>query len=255
METSRYLECLAADYRALRAAAAAAGMAATVPSCPGWTVADLVTHTGEVYLHKATAMREQKWPDSWPPGFAGEEPLDVLDRGYREVTAEFAGRSAEAPSLTWHEPDQTVRFWVRRMAQETVIHRIDAELAAGGPVTASPGDLAADGVDEVLKLFLGYGSTAWPDEYAAVQGSHLASDDGADTIVVTAGPASWTVRPAPKAVTVTDGDDPGARALVSAGPDAMLRWLWGRADDSVITAAGDQAWAAYLRRLVAAVTQ
>jgi hypothetical protein len=36
------------------------------------------------------------------------------------------------------------------MAQETVIHRADAELAAGAPVAVIPGDLAADGIDELL---------------------------------------------------------------------------------------------------------
>jgi hypothetical protein len=29
------------------------------------------------------------------------------------------------PAGSWYTPDQTVGFWIRRMAQETVIHRID----------------------------------------------------------------------------------------------------------------------------------
>jgi hypothetical protein len=40
------------------------------------------------------------------------------------------------------------------MAQETVIHRVDAELAAGAPVAVIPGDLAADGIDELLAAFV-----------------------------------------------------------------------------------------------------
>ena len=62
-----------------------------------------------------------------------------------ELRAEFRAREPGAPAPTWFGPDQTVGFWIRRMAQETVIHRIDAELAAGLPVTPVPGDLAADG--------------------------------------------------------------------------------------------------------------
>ena len=42
MEASRYLQCLAADYGDLRDAASAAELTANVPSCPGWTMADLV---------------------------------------------------------------------------------------------------------------------------------------------------------------------------------------------------------------------
>ena len=44
------------------------------------------------------------------------------------------------------------------MAQETVIHRVDAELAAGEPIAPIPDDLAVDGIDEVLERFLAYGS-------------------------------------------------------------------------------------------------
>ena len=155
MEPTRYLDCLAADYALVRAAAAAADLTGPVPSCPEWTVADLVTHVGEVYLHKAAVMRDGKFPDPWPPEeHAGTAPLDLLDEGYSELTAEFAARSPDEPALTWFGPQQTVGFWIRRMAQETVVHRVDAQLAAREPVTPAPDDLAIDGVDEVLRRFL-----------------------------------------------------------------------------------------------------
>jgi uncharacterized protein (TIGR03083 family) len=142
-----------------------------VPSCPGWTVADLATHVGEVYLHKAIVMREGKWPDPWPPEeHADTAPLALLDQGYREVTAEFAARSPDEAALTWFGPEQTVGFWIRRMAQETVVHRMDAQLAAGETLTVAPDDLAIDGVDEVLKRFLEYGAAEWPEEYETVAG-------------------------------------------------------------------------------------
>lgn len=254
MRTTRYLDCLAADYGLLRETASSAALDRPVPSCPGWTAADLVTHVGHTYLHKAVVMREGKWPDPFPPDDLPTDPLAVLDLGYREVTGEFAARPVDETSLTWYGPDQSVGFWIRRMAQETVVHRMDAELAAGVPVAPVPDDLAIDGVDEALKRMLAYGSEQWPEEYATIQGGHLAGDDGTDAIVVTAGPASWTVRPTPHSVTVADGGDEAARAVVSAEPGAMLGWLWGRAGDDVIAVRGDQAWAAYLRRLLAAVT-
>ncbi len=255
MESTRYLDCLAADYDLLRAAAAAASPGDPVPSCPGWTVADLVTHVGEVYLHKTTVMRDGKFPDPWPPEeYLATAPLALLDQGYRELIAEFAVRPPEEHSRTWYGPEQTVGFWIRRMAQETVVHRMDAQLAAGEPVTTAPDDLAIDGVDEVLKRFLEYGASEWPEEYETVAGGHLAGADGTSAVVVTAGPASWTVRPTPSSVSVADGGDAAARAVVSATPDGMLRWLWGRADDSVVTVSGDPEWVVYLRRLLAAVT-
>ena len=42
------------------------------------------------------------------------------------------------------------------MAQETVIHRIDAELGDGAPFAPVPDDLAIDGIDELLRIFVAY---------------------------------------------------------------------------------------------------
>jgi len=117
------------------------------------------------------------------------------------------------------------------MAQETAIHRIDAELAAAIPVTQVPDDLAVDGVDEVLKRMLAYGSVAWPEEFAEMEGEHLAREDGSDTITVGTGGMAWTVRPSPRRVVVEDGASDHWRAVVEGPPDRMLRWLWGRAGD------------------------
>jgi hypothetical protein len=187
------------------------------------------------------------------PAVGGHEHRPVRPGPYRELTAEFAIRKPDDPAKTWHEPDQTVRFWIRRMAQETVIHRIDGQFAAGTPVTPVPGDLATDGVDEVLKLFLAYGATAWPHEYAEAANGHMETGNGKQSIVVQAGPASWTVTLAPRTVTVTDGADASARALIAGDPENVLRWLWGRGGEVSVT--GDEEWAGYLRRLLAALTQ
>jgi hypothetical protein len=43
--------------------------------------------------------------------------------------------------------------------------------------------------------------------------------------------------------------------VIAAPPDPMLRWLRGRAGDDAVRLTGDQAWAGYLRRLLAAATR
>ncbi len=256
MDDSRFLACLAAEYGDLRDAATAVELTAPVPSCPGWTVADLVRHVAQVYLHKATLMRTGEEPREWPPpGLAAEAPLAALGRAYGALRAEFRTREPTRPAPTWYDPDQTVAFWIRRMAQETVIHRIDAELAASLPVTPVPADLGVDGVDEVLKRMLAYGSAAWPEEFAEMEGEHLAAEGGQDAITVAAGPAAWTVRPSPRQVTVDDGASDHPRVLVEGAPGSLLRWLWGRAGGDAVRLAGDPAWAGYLRRMIAAVTR
>ena len=73
-------------------------------------------------------------------------------RAYSSVLAEFAARRPQDPAGSWYTPDQTVGFWIRRMAQEKVIHSMDAELGIGQPVAPVPADLAVDGIDELLRV-------------------------------------------------------------------------------------------------------
>ena len=98
-------------------------------------------------------------------GLKDEEPLELLDRAYGELVAELTTRDPGAPGGTWYPPDPTVGFWFRRMAQESVIHRIDAELGAGAAIAPVPADLAVDGVDELLKVFVAYSVEYWGDYF------------------------------------------------------------------------------------------
>lgn len=257
MERSRLLECLAADYGRLREVAAT-DLTAAVPSCPGWTVADLVGHVAEVYLHKTECIRLNAFPDPWPPALESEEPIALLDRAYAALTAEFAARDDATPSRTWHEPDQTVGFWIRRMAQETVIHRLDAELALGVPVAPIPDDLAIDGIDEVLKLFVGYGSHAWLEDFKPV----LAGAESRTVIIGVDGGPGWLVRTEVTGVDVSDADPAAAAstpvgATVSGGSVGVLRWVWARESPGVSEAQveGDEATLTELRDVLAASTQ
>jgi hypothetical protein len=256
MDDSRFLDCLSSDYGDLKAAALSAEPTVPVPCCPGWTMADLVYHVAEVYLHKATIMRTGEWPEPWPPPRLRETPpVLVLIRAYEELMKEFGEHAPADPVPTWYDPDQTVAFWIRRMAQETVIHRIDAEQAARKSVTPVPDDLAVDGVDEVLKRFLAYDSVKWPDEFSNLEGGHLVGEGYREAITVTAGPAAWSVWPSPHGVVVEDGASDHPRVAVQADPESMLCWLWGRAGDDAVRVTGDPEWARYLRRMLAEVTQ
>jgi uncharacterized protein (TIGR03083 family) len=251
MESKRFLECLDTDFHRLRSVADRADLAAIVPSCPEWTVADLLRHVGAVYLHKVECMRLGTHPDEWPPpGLDAEDPLALLDRAYPALTAEFAARTPSSPAFTWYEPDQTVAFWIRRMAQETVIHRVDAELGAGAELAPIPSDLAHDGIDEFLIAFVAYGATAWPDEYAAV----LADSDGRAVRLSTPDDA-WLVRPTVAGIEVARGEADNAAATVHGEPDELLLWAWGRVGDDRVTVTGDGDAVAYLRKVFATGAQ
>jgi uncharacterized protein (TIGR03083 family) len=248
MENTRLLDHLANDYTRLRAVAER-DLTADVPSCPGWTVTDLVRHVTEVYLHKTEAMRLADWPDPWPPDLSGEPPIAGLERSYAELTAEFAARSPGDKAATWHGPDQTVGFWIRRMAQETVIHRIDAELAVGEPVAEIADDLAVDGIDELLQLFLAYGSQQWAEYFAPT----LEETPG-HTVAVRVEGGSWLVSTSSDGVEVA-GKDADADAVISGSPAAVLRWLWARGGEDAVTVTGSDGAVAQLRRLLVIATQ
>ena len=254
MDDSRYLECLSADFARLRVVVPD-HLTAAVPSCPGWTVADLTRHVGEVYLHKTLAMREGAEPEPWPPKeLADEEPLGLLDRAYAGLRAEFAARKPADPAGSWYTPDQTVGFWIRRMAQETVIHRIDAELGAGQPVAPVPDDLAVDGVDELLKVFVAYGVAEWGSYFADI----LAGSPGRTYAVRTEG-AAWRMRTGPGVFAVEDGaGDVAADVTVSGPPAALLRWVWNRqsaGEPGGVTVEGAPEALEELRRCIVVATQ
>jgi uncharacterized protein (TIGR03083 family) len=248
MESSRLLTCLTADYSRLREVAAR-DLTASVPSCPGWTVNDLVRHVAAVYLHKVECIHNRRPPDPWPPDFSTEEPIALLERAHGTLAAEFAVHAPTDPAFTWYEPDQTVGVWIRRMAQETVIHRIDGELALGEASMPVPADLAVDGIDEVLRLFLEYGSRRWADGF----GPALKEASGRSVRIAT-DQESWLVTATPAGVDLDITGEKVPAATVVGSPESLLRWLWARGGDSEISVAGDSDAVTELRGLLAAAT-
>jgi uncharacterized protein (TIGR03083 family) len=251
MDFSRLLRCLEDDFVLIRAAVMTADPTARVPSCPDWSVAELARHMAEVYLGKAECIRLGAFPDDYPPGVLDPDPLISLDRAHAVLTGQFSAHSPADPAATWHEPDQTVGFWIRRMAQETLIHRVDAELAAGRPVSPIPDDLAFDGIDEVLRLFLGYGSTRWLDDFGT-----LLDEPDERAVSVSTSHHAWTVTARPGRVDVADASTGfDGDALVSGDPVPLLLWLWNRGDDTSVRQAGDAALLKQFHALRVAATQ
>ena len=151
-----YLGAIRDNAAALVDAAEAAGLDARVPSCPDWTVGDLLAHMGEV--HRWAAANCERAPGG-PRQRAKELGVESAPdpaarpkwvRDGADALLRVLERSPETPAWTWLPP-ATVGFWRRRQAHETAVHRVDAQLAAGRPEPID-GPLAADGVDEWLSL-------------------------------------------------------------------------------------------------------
>jgi uncharacterized protein (TIGR03083 family) len=122
-----------------------------VPSCPDWSVEELAGHLG--FIHRwaeglvATRAAER---------ISGSEmnlelgPVDAawFRRGGASLLATLRDADPAAAMWAWG-PDQHVSFWSRRQLHETLVHRIDLELALG---VASEIEVlvASDAIDEFL---------------------------------------------------------------------------------------------------------
>src|SRR5271157_6115167 len=97
MEVAEHIETLRVEGTRLAAVAAAAGLDAPVPSCPGWLVRDLVRHQGGVHRWATEVIartRAEPWNvdldevvGSWPPDTA---LLEWFAAGHRALVDSLA---------------------------------------------------------------------------------------------------------------------------------------------------------------------
>jgi len=149
VDTAAYLDAIRTESRAFVDAAERAGLDAPVPSCPDWTVTDLLGHVGQVQ-HWQAGLVERRASEA---DFTRDDPpvdprarVDWVQNATERLLDAFAATPAETPMWTFVGPG-TAAFWFRRQAHEIVMHRVDADLAAGELQPIAP-DLARDGIDE-----------------------------------------------------------------------------------------------------------
>jgi uncharacterized protein (TIGR03083 family) len=159
MDRDTYLAHLSRDGRRI-ADLARGDLTATVPTCPGWTLKDLVEHTGMVHRWQTEAARHDHgtFPDASKFELApveGESWADWFQAGIDSAIATMSKVEPGQPRWTWAKPGggDTTDWYFRRIAQETLVHRIDAELAAGD-VTDVDAAFAADGIAEMFEVFV-----------------------------------------------------------------------------------------------------
>jgi len=234
MTPADHLRTFDTEHEAFIAACARAGSAAPVASCPGWTVSDLVFHMYEVqYIwHRVVAERREGFDGlQLPARHEGEAAVAVLRGEHAAYSAVLAAAPADTPQWTWVGM-QNLGWLARRMAQEIVIHRVDAEQAAAVATGSSAPEVdpsvASDGIDEFLSVFLN-------TSHGGIAGSvhlHCTDVDG-----------EWTVRPAGNRLTVTREHAKGDCAIRGRAHDILMA-LWRRGPLSACEVFGDDALAA-----------
>jgi uncharacterized protein (TIGR03083 family) len=157
----RYCDEIAHQVGLLRSVVTSgAELSGTVPTCPDWSLEDLVRHLGGALRWVEVIVRtraEEEVPEERVPDFAGPQVRDdavaldawLAESGERVVAAL---REAGPDTGVWGWAGVlNVGFWARRMTHEITVHRADAALAAGLPYAVAP-EVAADAIDEWLQI-------------------------------------------------------------------------------------------------------
>src|SRR4051794_2009225 len=140
--TERYLDEVVLHTTAFADAVHAAGQDTRVPTCPDWSVRDLAEHLGGVHRWCAGTVSRpgeklvRRGVTASPMPESVDEVSAWLLEGAAIVTR--AIRDADEGTLVGGFGTMVpVSFWARRQCHETLVHRADAELAAGLPVLAA----------------------------------------------------------------------------------------------------------------------
>jgi uncharacterized protein (TIGR03083 family) len=237
---------LRADGAAFRAAVNQDGiLGAPVPSCPGWTVEDLVRHLAGSYQWVARHVSRGAIDHPGQPDHGGAPTgpavLAWWDEHYAKLLKVLDWIDPTLPAWNWAPQTKKAEFWHRRMAHETAVHRWDAQMAVGlsEPIEAK---LAADGITEVLDTWLPAGRRRGPlDRHGVVA---LRATDVAEV---------WNVRLRGEGValldtdTLLDHDHHNERATAIGTASDLLLALYGRVAFDVLDVVGDESLLAALR--------
>jgi uncharacterized protein (TIGR03083 family) len=221
-----------------------------VPCCPGWTVSDLVSHVAGTHALVAEWVTFGRRPDTWehlPP--AGVDLVEWQRRCSARLLDAVGTVDPDTPCSTWSPYDQTIGFWVGRMAHETAVHRVDLEQSLGIDWEVDPA-VAVDGIGEVFRLWLnGHVPPGMTGSKRSVRVVAFGAEDNPmfDRVIR---PYDELVHYAPYEQGVP------VDAVLSGPADAIWAWCWGRNDAThPVAVTGDRGAVDELRAILAAAEQ
>jgi len=236
---------------AFRAAVtSAASLDVQVPTCPEWTLFELVQHVGQGQRRWAATVAAG--PGDGPPARAAAEAAAEAPRereallawsaeATERLLAALREAGPERGCWTWwgtSQSPQTCGAVARHQLQQIAVHAYDAQITVGAP-QALPEEVALDGVDEFL-LTCCATTDAWPHEPAAVD--YDAAEGRSWRLSLSAGGARATRLPAPATTSAAAaGEDPDAAdaSLRGTAGDLVLA-LYGRIPVDSLELAGDR---------------
>jgi uncharacterized protein (TIGR03083 family) len=224
LESSRFLVAVSSGSVSLEA---------PVVSCPEWDVSELVGHLGTIYCRVAliASSRLTKAPDrnDLPAPPDGEARVGWFAEQRAAMLAALEDIDDETPVWNWTDDSPgSPLFWGRRMAHETLVHRVDAELSQERPPAQAMPDVAADTVSEFLELFLPRFEQTLRE--TAPGTIHLHATDVAG--------AEWTLTPRASGPVVSR-DHAKADVALRGTAFELACWIWGRLPAERLETFGD----------------
>jgi uncharacterized protein (TIGR03083 family) len=194
-----------------------------VPTCPGWSLAQLLRHVGRGDRWAAQIVRD-RLEDYLDPRAVegGKPPLDPADAiswlhgGAQRLVDAVELSGVETPVWTFLGP-RPANWWVRRRLHETAVHRADAAIAIGGDFTLDA-NIAADAITEWLeRVAIQTGRDGAPLPLEGGNTLHLhATEPGLGEA------GEWTVGVGDGAITWTHEHGKGSVALRGGAAELLL---------------------------------
>jgi uncharacterized protein (TIGR03083 family) len=138
---------------------------AAIPWSDRWTVATVARHVAATHHVVADIVRGRPdadfglFSDLQTPPKDSPEFVDWSRSGTASLLEQLSSVPADDECWSWFEPGRRVGWWARRMAHEAVVHRSDTDAAQGRELSVAS-DVAADGIDEFLDVFVAAARTA-----------------------------------------------------------------------------------------------
>lgn len=162
METSAYVNAVIERTSTFADWVHGRDAAAPVPTCPKWTLADLVDHVGSTQRMVAMLVGERmtepsKAFEGYVPGPADSSQWRAwLTEGADWAKLAFDGVADDTPVWDPSGAAAGVPFWSRRLFGEACVHSADAASAVGMPYELAP-DLAVGAIEDWLDTMTSQG--------------------------------------------------------------------------------------------------
>ena len=235
MDRDFYLQHLAADGGRMAEIGRTADLTLRVPTCPEWDLQQLLEHTGMVHRWQTLVVRDDLKSEPWPlpPELSlqpGEDVADWFQRGVDDAVDAMRTADAGDARWTWFPPDQTAGWYFRRITQETLVHRVDAELAVGDVTPMDP-RLSVDGIDEFVDVFI---------PAAEMEGQQIGGTGQTLHLHATDAEGEWLLTLHESSVDVARGHAKGDAAVRGPAGELLL-FAWGRDLTPGLEVFGDRA--------------